>query len=111
MVNSLNLTITRSQLELLNVLKLPIWIVDIEQMQTWWANLAALSFWQASSIEELSKQNFFDCSEAIQKYLQEFNQGKTVVEQWTFYHKQRPVSIKCVCSSIRLESGQLALTS
>lgn len=96
-----------------NRLQTPIWIFDIQQCQMWWANDASLHIWQAKSREELLNRNFKDASEAtrlrLQHYLQQFQQGKTVTETWTFYPGGKPVSIRCLCSGIVLPDRRLAM--
>lgn len=36
----------------------PIWIFDLELTKKWWANTAALEFWNARTVEELTSRNF-----------------------------------------------------
>ncbi|NQE35946.1 diguanylate cyclase domain-containing protein [Microcoleus asticus] len=95
------------------LLQNPIWIFDIEHLQMWWANQASLYLWNASSRQELASRNFSDVSEStrirLQTYLQQFKQGKTLSEQWTFYPGGQPVSVRCRCSGIGIESGRLAM--
>lgn len=97
----------------LDFLQAPVWIFDIQHQQMWWANQAALRLWNASSREELLSRNFADISDAthtrLRAYLAQLEQGKTVVEQWTFYPEGQPVSIRCVCSGIQIEAGRLAM--
>ncbi len=108
-----NSILTRSTLGLFDVLRSPVWIFDIEQMRIWWANLAALNLWNASSLEELINRDWSHFSETtkidLQKYLQQFKQGQTLVEQWTFYPQGHPVSVRGICSGIRIEDGRLAM--
>jgi len=105
--------VTRSELALLNVLQSHVWIFDIERMQMWWANLAALSLWNAASLEELLNRNWSDVSQStrtrLQTYLEQFKQGKSIVDQWTFYPKQQAVVVRCSFSGIRIEAGRLAM--
>ncbi|MEG4520172.1 MULTISPECIES: diguanylate cyclase domain-containing protein [unclassified Microcoleus] len=96
-----------------DLLQNPIWIFDIENLQMRWANQASLYLWNASSRQELVSRNFSDVSEStgirLQTYLQQFQQGKTLSEQWTFYPGGQPVSVRCRCSGIRIEGGRLAM--
>ena len=82
-------TVTHSELAVFNMLRSPVWIFDIERMQMWWANNAALNLWDALSVEELTNRDWSIISEAtqtrLQNYLQQFKQGKTISKQWTFY--------------------------
>ncbi|MEG4109053.1 diguanylate cyclase domain-containing protein [Microcoleus sp. S13_C5] len=92
----------------------PIWIFDIEHWQIRWANQASLYLWNASMRQQLASHNFRDMlSEStrirLQSYLQLFEQGKTLSEQWTFYPGGEPVSVGCRCSAIRIDSGRLAI--
>ncbi|MBW4637898.1 MAG: PAS domain-containing sensor histidine kinase [Gloeocapsa sp. UFS-A4-WI-NPMV-4B04] len=106
-------TVTHSELAGFNKLRSPVWIFDIEQMQMWWANNAALNLWDALSVEELTNRDWSIISEAtqtrLQNYFQQLKQGKTIVEQWTFYPQGSTVSVRCVCSGIQIESGRLLM--
>ncbi|MEG3896212.1 diguanylate cyclase [Microcoleus sp. SVA1_B6] len=101
------------QLKAFDLLQNPIWIFDIQHLQMRWANQASLYLWNASSRQELASRNFSDVSEStrirLQTYLQQFKQGKTLSEQWTFYPGGQPVSVRCRCSGIGIESGRLAM--
>jgi len=96
-----------------DLLQYPIWIFDIEHLQMWWANQASLYLWNAATRQELASRNFSDVSEStrirLQSYLQQFEQGKTLSEQWTFYPGGQPVSVRCRCSGIRIDGGRLAM--
>lgn len=94
-------------------LQTPIWIFDIQHLKMRWANRAALLLWNASSLEEFISRDFSQVSAVtytrLQSYLEQFEQGKTVVEQWTFYPEEHPLSVRCTCSGISLENGCLAM--
>ncbi|WP_375478731.1 diguanylate cyclase domain-containing protein [uncultured Nostoc sp.] len=94
-------------------LQTPIWIYDIQNLQMWWANQSALHIWNAQSREELLNRNFSDISQSthirLQSYLQEFQQGKTIAENWTFYPEGKPVSLRCIFSGIQIEQGRIAM--
>lgn len=96
-----------------DLLQSPIWVYDIENLQMYWANQAALPLWDAESREALLNRDFSDVSEAthirLRAYLHQFQQGKRLTEQWTFYPGGHPVSVQCHCSGIRIESGRLAM--
>ncbi|MEG4344492.1 diguanylate cyclase [Microcoleus sp. A003_D6] len=100
-------------LKAFDLLQNPIWIFDIEHLQMWWANQASLYLWNANSRQELASRNFSDVSEStrirLQSYRQQFEQGKTLSEQWTFYPGGEPVSVGCRFSGIRIDSGRLAM--
>lgn len=94
-------------------LQTPIWIYDIQNLHMWWANQSAVRIWNAQSREELLNRNFSDISESthtrMQSYLQEFQQGKTITENWIFYPEGKPVSVRCLFSGIQIEQGRMAM--
>ncbi|WP_199314415.1 PAS domain S-box protein [Planktothrix sp. FACHB-1365] len=94
-------------------LQTPIWIFDIENLQMWWANKAALHIWNATNREELLNRNFKDVSEAtrirLNTYLQQFQHEETITETWTFYPEGKPISVRCTCSGIKIETGRMAM--
>ncbi|MFB2937329.1 PAS domain S-box protein [Aerosakkonemataceae cyanobacterium BLCC-F154] len=94
-------------------LQTPIWIFDIQNLTMRWANHAALLLWNAANLEELLSRDFSQVSAAtytrLQSYLEQFEQGKTVIEQWTFYPADNAISVRCTCSGIPMENGRLAM--
>ena len=96
-----------------NLLQKPIWIYDIERLQMWWANPAAVSLWQASSLDELLSRDFSDVSEStrarLRRYSDQLQQGNTLSEQWTFYPKGQPVSVHCHCTGVRIDGDRFAM--
>jgi hypothetical protein len=78
-----------SEFRVLDLMQAPVWIFDIENLQMWWGNCASLSLWNAANRAELVSRNFKDVSEStrirLQSYLAQFRQGRTLLEQWTFY--------------------------
>jgi len=96
-----------------DLLQNPIWVFDIEKLQMRWANQTSLHLWNASTRQQLISRNFSDISEStrirLQSYLHQFQQGKTLSEQWTFYPDGEPVSVYCRCSGIRIDNGRLAM--
>ena len=108
-----NNAISITELNGLDRLQTPIWIFDIENLQMWWANHAALHLWNSTNREELIQRNFQDISEAtrihLNAYLQQFKHQKTVTETWTFYPQGQPISVRCTCSGIPIETGRIAM--
>ncbi|MEG3890366.1 diguanylate cyclase [Microcoleus sp. Z1_A1] len=101
-------------LKAFDLLQNPIWIFDIEDWQMRWANQASLYLWNASTRQQLASHNFRDMlSEStrirLQSYLEQFEQGQTLSEQWTFYPAGEPVCVGCRCSGIRIDGGRLAI--
>ncbi|MEG5174912.1 diguanylate cyclase domain-containing protein [Microcoleus sp. B3-D7] len=101
-------------LKAFDLLQNPIWIFDMEDWQIRWTNQASLYLWNASTRQQLASHNFRDmlseCTRIrLQSYLQQFEQGQTLSEQWTFYPGGESVSVGCRCSGIRIDSGRLAI--
>jgi signal transduction histidine kinase len=95
------------QYEWLNV---PIWVYDTDAIRIIWANTAALSFWQATSLEELLQRDFSDVSEAAQTRLESMmhahRRGQTVREYWTLYPKGLPITSMLVSRGIHLDRNR-----
>lgn len=96
-----------------NLLQKPVWIYDVERLQMWWANPAAVSLWQASSLGELLSRDFSDVSEStrtrLQHYFDQLQQGNTLSEPWTFYPKGQPISVHCHCTGVRIDDDRVAM--
>ncbi|WP_414528211.1 diguanylate cyclase domain-containing protein [Nodularia chucula] len=94
-------------------LQTPIWIYDIENWQMWWGNKASVHIWNAANQEELLNRDFSDVSQATQirlkSYLNQFHQGKTIKENWTFYPQGKPVAMCCLLSGVQIENGRMAM--
>lgn len=68
-------------------LRSPIWVYDVVGQKMVWANHAALSLWEADSLEEFCQRDFSqDQSEAVQQtlhgYLERFTQHEQVDVWW-----------------------------
>lgn len=104
----------RQDLEALNLLRQPLWVFDIERRAMWWANQAALALWNAEDLAGLLRRDFAsDMSDVtaarLASYVERFEQGEVVPEQWTFYPSGEPITLQCVCSGICIEGGRLAM--
>ncbi|MCT7986698.1 response regulator [Laspinema sp. A4] len=97
----------------LSLLRSPIWIFDLEQLQLWWANPAALQLWGAATLEELRQRDFREILGAtrprLKGYCKRFKSGETAIEHWTFYPQGEAVEIPCLCSGMEIDQGRLAL--
>lgn len=97
----------------LSLLRSPIWLFDLEQLQLWWANPAALQLWGAASLEELRRREVREILGATRPrltgYCKRLKSGETAIEQWTFYPQGEAVQIPCLCSGMEIDEGRLAL--
>jgi anti-anti-sigma regulatory factor len=93
-------------------LSTPVWIFDTARCRIPWANQAAIELWRASSPEELAQRDFSDMSEATRTQhegiLAAFREGRTVVQEWTWYPGGTPVTLRCAMSPIELDDGRIA---
>ena len=66
-----------------NLLNRPIWVFDSINKSMWWANNAAVEFWNATSLEELLSRNYKDdMSETAQKKNSDNIERLKRNEQW-----------------------------
>ncbi|MBO0348831.1 response regulator [Phormidium pseudopriestleyi FRX01] len=97
----------------LSLLRSPIWVFDLEQLQLWWANPAALQLWGAASLDALQQRDFREILGAknprLKGYSKRLKSGETAIEQWTFYPQGEAVQIPCLCSGMEIDQGRLAL--
>lgn len=97
-----------------NRLHYPVWIFDITRKKMWWANTAALRLWDGNTLDQLLDRDFSNdissmTSMRLESYQEQFEQGRSVFEQWNFFPLGRPVSVSCSCSGIRIDDGRLAM--
>jgi anti-anti-sigma regulatory factor/PAS domain-containing protein len=92
-------------------LSTPIWVFDPEHTRIVWANRAAADLWRASSPEELIQRDFSDMSQATrtrhEATLAAFRQGRTVEEEWTWYPRGVPMTVRCLMSAVELNDGRI----
>jgi signal transduction histidine kinase len=103
---------TRADLRALNLIEQPVWVFDLERKKMWWANLEAISLWNADSLESLLSRNFAeDMSESTERrladYTARFRKGEKVKDQWTFYpNGQDPKTVDTTASGFTGEDGR-----
>ena len=65
---------SRDDLEPFNLLEHPVWVFDIENKSMWWANTAAVSLWNAESLESLLQRDYAsDMSQATERRINSYN--------------------------------------
>lgn len=95
-------------------LSCPIWVYDISLGRIQWANGAALSLWEASSLEELITRDFNGgqsraVQETLQGYLEKFKKGETIEVWWEISPQDHKKQILCLFSGIQLNDGRYAM--
>ena len=97
---------TPEDLSVLDLLRTPIWIVDLAQVGRWWCNRAGLAMWNSPSLAEWSGRNALDSPSAatrtrMDNLRRRFERGEVVLERWTFYPDgAAPVVAECRASGI-----------
>lgn len=93
----------------------PIWIFDIDRARVHWANPAALAVWRAATLEELCARDMqSDMSASVAARLAQYqadfvSHGAEFDEQWTIYPGGNPVSLHVHFSGHRLPDGRMAM--
>ncbi len=99
----------------LDLVNRPLWIFDIDRGHIHWANRAALSVWEAATLEELCARDLGrDMSVSVARRLRQYQvdfaaQGATFKEQWTLYPGGKPVSLSVRFSGHVLDDGRMAM--
>jgi signal transduction histidine kinase/ActR/RegA family two-component response regulator len=101
------------ELGVLNLLKHPVWVFDIEGKRMFWANQSALEVWNSESLEALLARDFAsDMSEAAELRMKDnlatLSRGGTLHEQWTLYPKGIATTLSLTASAIRIDDGRIA---
>ncbi|MBR7628025.1 putative bifunctional diguanylate cyclase/phosphodiesterase [Aeromonas popoffii] len=99
----------------MDVLHTPIWVYDIQHHHIYWANRTALGVWEASSLAELQSRDFSaDMADAIdlllQRYLGDFQQGRSYSEWWTLSPKGVKKQIYLRLSGVQLAGRLMMMT-
>ncbi|MDF2412519.1 EAL domain-containing protein [Aeromonas sp. 1HA1] len=97
------------------MLHTPIWVYDIQHHHIYWANRTALGVWEASSLAELQSRDFSaDMADAIdlllQRYLGDFQQGRSYSEWWTLSPKGIKKQIYLRLSGVQLAGRLMMMT-
>jgi diguanylate cyclase (GGDEF)-like protein/PAS domain S-box-containing protein len=93
-------------------LNTPIWLYDTQNGQVQWANDAALQLFNADNIKTLNYIfNIFLRSKItyLLQALEPLKPGKKIQENWTIDFPEKTINLRCYCSVILTENGQLAI--
>ena len=94
-------------------LNVPAWVFDAERSAMYWANPAALSYWQAPTLEELRSRDFGDASPAsrtrMAAAMAQHAEGRTTRDLWTLYPRGQPTTSILIGRGIRLPDARVAI--
>ena len=98
----------RGELEALDVLDEPVWVLDVAHLEHWWGNSAALGLWgKPTRAAFLAREQGSTMSAAtrtrLEGILARVDAGEAVRERWTFYPDGRaPRPCDCTFSPLRI---------
>jgi len=87
---------------------LPIWIFDVDRHAMWWANDAALKFWNADSLEALLARDYSTDSATVRKRLRAVvdsaQLGDSAEDTWTLYPKGVPTPVRGRMTPVHIDA-------
>ncbi len=93
-----------------DALRRPLWLFDPQELKGVYANAAALPLWGADSLRELLSRDFSGLSPAVRartrRLADETAKGEVIEEQWTFYPRGQPLTVRAAISTFRLLDGR-----
>lgn len=99
----------------LDLLHRAVWILDIDTLRKFYANAAARMLWcvEPGEEDEFFSRDFTPHSAAIRSRLgrtmERIRAGEVFTERWTFYPKDRPFTVDCLMSGVRLPNGHTGM--
>src|SRR4051812_27856085 len=100
------------RLIILEASPVPAWVVDPEPIKILWANDKALEFWRAADRAELYARDHgvsVTAHTRVRNTLARAQEGPGVTEEWTFYPRGEPISVRLCSSTVKLDDGRLGL--
>ncbi|NWK78753.1 EAL domain-containing protein [Aquitalea sp. LB_tupeE] len=100
---------------LLDRLRHPVWVFDIDARRVYWANTPALQVWEAVSLNELCSRDMgLDMSDSVVRRLQQYqsdfiSHDMMFSETWTLYPNGNPHNLQVVCSGLFHQGRMLML--
>jgi rsbT co-antagonist protein RsbR len=95
----------------LDLIDVPAWVFDPTTFRYCWVNEPGLTLWRALSREELFQRDFSKVSEAvrtrIENTLRSIRDGRRVEEEWTFYPRGEPVTMRTHIIQVQLDDGSM----
>ena len=102
------------RLAVLDHLRVPAWVLDVDAQRIVWANADGLRFWRAEDRDALHSRDLSDTSASVQRNLERTRDdcartGRSVAEHWTLYPQGTPRSVETVIAPFALADGRTAL--
>jgi len=95
----------------LELIDVPAWVFDPKTFRYCWVNEPGLTLWRATDREELFQRDFSKVSDAartrIENTLRSIRDGRRVEEEWTFYPRGAPVTMRTHITPVDLDDGSM----
>lgn len=92
---------------------IPIWVMDLDRRRICWANDRALEMWRAVDRDDLFARDFSGIPQSVRTRfelcLDVIRQGRAVEDDWTFYPRGVPVTVRLHLSAVTLDDGRLGM--
>ena len=102
------------RLAVLEHLRVPVWVLDVDEQCIVWANAEGLRFWGADDLSALHGRDLSDTSPSVRRNLERTRDdcvrtGRAVAEHWTLYPHNTPRSVETVLAPFPLGDGRTGL--
>ncbi len=92
----------------------PVWIYDLMAHRIRWANPAAVAFWGADGLDDLTRREFSaPMSPSIKRRLEgcakRLRRGEQLRETWTLFPDGRAVTVACTLTPLPQADGTMAM--
>jgi signal transduction histidine kinase len=96
-----------------NLLSTLVWVYKIDENAFWWANNAALAFWETDSVDAFVSIDLTEDTPVVKDRLNDVFErcatGETVEENWTLYPKDIPKMVFVTFHAIFVEKNKRAV--
>ncbi|EBA15345.1 two-component hybrid sensor and regulator [Roseobacter sp. SK209-2-6] len=102
-----------ASLEHFNHLATPLWIFDVERHGIWWANPAAIQFWEGRDLQDLLERDFSSDSDTVRQRLRQIVRHSSgdhrLQDTWTLYPQGVPKTVLLSFLPVLIEEGVSAV--
>ncbi len=103
--------VTLQECKVLNLIRRPCWIFQIDTHRIWWGNDAAMDFWKAETLEELRQKDFSSDSTSVRQRLWQLYENAqlhgSIRESWTLYPDNKPEMTEISLTPLHITAANL----
>lgn len=96
----------QQSLEVMSLVPVPTWVLDLDMFVFWWGNAAALELWEEDTLEGLIgrpiSENASLVYQRLEQSYQEAAREGLHVDHWKFYLKEEPVNTVVMARAVSL---------